>query len=141
MATFTKFQIFSENLSKGVHNFNTDSLKVVLSNTAPDAATDAVLADITEIAATGGYAAGGYALTMAWSRSGGTSKITITDPTITASGGSVGPFQYYVIYDDTPTSPANPLIGYINRGSELTLADEESVQLDFDGISGALTFT
>jgi hypothetical protein len=139
MATYQKFQNFVEDLGKGVHNFTTHTLKAALTNTAPNV-TDTILANITQISATGGYSAGGYTLdTVVWSETGGTGKLTIADEVITASGGSVGPFRYVVIYNDTPTSPADPLICFYDYGSSITLANTETLTIDFDGTNGVFT--
>ncbi len=139
MATLQKFQDFAEQLCKGVHAFGTHTFKAALTNSAP-LATNTVLADITQIAASGGYVAGGYTLdTVALSESAGTAKITIADEVITASGGSVGPFRYIVVYNDTATSPADALVGYLDYGSSITLADTETLTLDFDASAGVLT--
>jgi hypothetical protein len=43
----------------------------------------------------------------------------------------VGPFRYAVIYNDTPTSPADPLIGYYDYTSAVTLQIGESFTVDF----------
>ena len=67
--------------------------------------------------------------------------MTIADEVITAAGASVGPFRYVVIYNDSQTSPADALIGYLDYGSAITLADGESLTLDFDGTNGVLTVT
>jgi hypothetical protein len=71
-------------------------------------------------------------------QSSGTYKLTIDNLTLTASGGSVGPFRYVVIYNDTPTSPADPLICYYDYGSSITLATDESLLLGFDASNGLL---
>lgn len=140
MATLTKFQDFADQLGRGVHNFGTHAFKLALTNTAPNAATNTVLADITQIAAGAGYTAGGFALTgVTWAETGGTGKLTITDLVITAAGGSMGPFRYLVLYNDTAASPAKALIGYYDYGSALTLADTESLTVDFDATNGVLT--
>ena len=131
MASFTKFEAFSEHLAEGVHDLNGDTLKVYLSNTAPDVASDAVKADLAEISAGNGYTSGGADVQNATSRSGGTTSVTGTDVTFTASGGTVGPFRYAVLYNDTPSSPADPLIGYWDYGSAITLQDGESFVVDF----------
>lgn len=132
MATFNKFQDFVEQVGLGVHNLNTDTLKVYLSNVAPTA-TDTVKAtgSATEITAGNGYTAGGNDVTNVWSESGGTGTLAGTDVVITASGGSIGPFRYVVLYNDTPTSPADPLIGWWDYGSSITLLDGESFTVDF----------
>lgn len=131
MASFNKYEVFSENLSEKVHNLDTDTIKVALSNTAPNAATHAVLADVTEISAGNGYSAGGTDTQNATSRSGGTTSITGVDVVFTASGGSIGPFRYAILYNDTPTSPADPLIGWWDYGSGVTLNTGETFTVDF----------
>jgi hypothetical protein len=139
MAAFNKFQKFVENLAEKVHNFQSDTLKIALSNTAP-VATNEVFADITEIAAGNGYAAGGTAVTVtASSESGGLYKLVGNDVVYTAAGGSIGPLRYAVLYNDTPTSPADPLIGWWDYGSSITLNDTETLTIDLDQTNGILT--
>lgn len=130
MATANKFEAFSEHLAEGVHNLDTDTLKIYLSNAAPSASLDAVKADLAEITAENGYSAGGPDMQNATSRTGGTTSVTGVDATITASGGTVGPFRYAVAYNDTPVSPADPLIEWWDYGSSITLADGEDILLD-----------
>jgi hypothetical protein len=138
MAAFNKFQNFVQDLGRGVHNLNSNALKILLTNTAPNA-TNTVKADLTEISAGNGYSAGGAALSgVSYSQSSGTGKLTGTDPVIAATGGSIGPFRYAVLYNDTPTSPADPLIGYWDYGSSITLLDGESLTVDLDGTNGIL---
>ncbi len=141
MATFNKFNQFVEDLAKKVHNLNADTLKVYLTNNAPDAAADAVLADLAEIAAGNGYTAGGNAAAFSsGAESGGTYKLVLSDPaTWTAAGGSIGPFRYAVLYNDTPTSPADPLIGWWDYGAAITLLAGESFIADMDPTNGVLT--
>lgn len=132
MAAFNKFNIFTEDLSEKVHNFDAaaDVVKVYLSNTAP-VATNAVKADIAEITAGNGYTAGGTDTQNATSRTGNTTSVTGVDVTWTASGGSIGPFRYVILYNDTPTAPVDPLIGWWDHGSAVTLAAGESFTVDF----------
>lgn len=138
MATFNKFQAFVENVAEKVHNLGADTLKVMLTNTAP-VATNAVKADLTEISAGNGYTAGGTAASISSSsQSSGTYKLVLADVVFTAAGGSIGPFRYAVLYNDTPTSPADPLVGWWDYGSSITLADGESFTADFDGTTGVL---
>ena len=139
ISNFVKFYAFPENLGKAKIDFSTHVFKVAFTNTAP-ALTNAILADITQIATTGGYINGGYLLDgVIWSASVGVGKLVITDEVITATGGSVGPFRFFVIYDDT--DPNDILIGYYDYGSSVTLADTESFALDFDGANGVWTLT
>jgi hypothetical protein len=132
MADFVKFQNFVEDLGKGVHDLQAggDTLKVYLTNAAPSASGDAVKTDLAEISAGNGYTAGGEDVQNDWSESGGTATLTGTDITWTATG-SVGPFRYAVLYNDTPSTPADPLIGYWDYGSEVTLANGETFTVDF----------
>lgn len=131
MVAFNKYQQFVEDLGLGVHNLDTGVLKVMLSNTAPNAATHAVRADSTEIGAGNGYTSGGNDATGVWSESGGTATLSGTDVVFTAAGGSIGPFRYAILYNDTPTSPADPLIGWWDYGSSITLLDGETFTVDF----------
>jgi hypothetical protein len=122
MATFNKYNNFVQDLGRKVHNLNADTLKVALTNAAPNAATHAVLADITEISAANGYVAGGAAMTgTGWAQTSGVGKLAGSAVSWTASGGSIGPFRYAVLYNDTPTSPADPLIGWWDAGSAQTV--------------------
>ncbi len=129
MATFVKFNQFVEDLGLGVHNLDTGALKVYLTNATPSASADAVKTDLAEITNQNGYTAP-VDVTGVWSESGGTATLAGTDVVITATG-AVGPFQYVVLYNDTPTSPADPLIGYWDYGSAITLANGETFTVDF----------
>jgi len=136
MATFNKFQPFVEHLAEGVHNLGTGQLVVALTNTAPNAADD-ILGDITQISYTN--LSSRNITTSSSAQTSGTYRLILTDLVLTASGGSVGPFRYVVIYNDTPTSPADPLIGYYDYGSSITLLDGETLTIDFDGTNGLLS--
>ena len=128
MATYNKFQCFLKDFVDGKHDFTTATLKVALSSAAnaPSASADVKLADITTIAApavdnatlttsSSGWAAGAFA-------------VVVADLTMTASG-SVGPFQYVIIYNDTATN--KELICFFDYDSEVTLASGDTFKLDF----------
>ena len=133
MASFNKFNAFVENLAEKKLDLGSDTLKVALTNTAPTS-SNAVLADITEISYTN---CSSRTLTVSSSaQSGGTYKLVLADLTLTATG-TVGPFRYIVLYDDTATN--DELIGYYDYGSSITLNSGESLLLDFDGTNGVLT--
>tara|TARA_R110000751_G_scaffold125443_6_gene227106 strand:+ start:2466 stop:2885 length:420 start_codon:yes stop_codon:yes gene_type:complete len=137
MAAYNKFQTFVGDLGLKVHNLNTDTCKVYLTNAAPSASLDNVLADLADISAGNGYTAGGKDATNLYSEAAGTGTLTGTDIVWTASGGTIGPFRYATFYNDTPTSPADPLISWWDYGSSITLADGETFTVDF----GASIFT
>ncbi len=127
MASFVKFHQFVEDLGLGVHNLDTGALKIYLSNAAPSQAGDAVKADLAEITNQNGYTAP-VDVTGVWSESGGTASLAGTDVTITATG-AVGPFQYAVLFNDTPAG--DPLIGYWDYGAPITMANGETFTVDF----------
>lgn len=136
MATFNKFQGFVEFLAEKTFNLQTDTLKILLTNTAP-VNTNTVKANLTEISAGNGYSAGGPTATVASAgQTAGTYKLVLDDVTITASGGSIGPFRYFVLYSDTAAN--DELIGWWDYGSSITLANGESVTADFSASNGAL---
>jgi hypothetical protein len=132
MATYNKFQQFSEDLGKGVHQLHAagHTLKVYLSNAAPSASADAVKADLAEITNENGYTAP-VDIQNDYTETGGTGTLTGVDVVITASGGTVGPFQYAVIFNDDPTSPADPVVCWWDYGSAVTLQDGEDFKVDF----------
>lgn len=155
MSMLQRLPAFSKALLRGAHNFESHNFKVALTNVMPEP-TAAVLADITQVAASGGYAAGGYVLdsiTVAsaiedvklvvndaiQTISATVARVKIADEVIAATGGAIGPLRYAVVYNDT--SAGKPLVGYADYGSSVTLADGEALTLDFDPDTGVLTLT
>lgn len=136
MAAYNKHQAFVENICEKVHDLSADTLTVALTAAAnAPVATNSILANLTQIAYTNLSA---RTLTVTSSaQASGTYSLVVTDKVLTASGGSVAAFQYADIYNDTPTSPADPLICWFDYGSAVTLADTETFTLDF----GASLFT
>lgn len=128
MASYNKFESFVGELGIGAHNLNADTLKVYLSNATPSASLDDVKTDLAEITNENGYAAP-EDITNTYSESGGTGTLAAEDVVITASGGTVGPFRYAVIYNDTHASDA--LVCWHDYGSEITLQDGETFTVDF----------
>lgn len=139
MASFVKYQQFVEDLGNKVHDLvgTNDTLKVMLSNAAPNVATHAVRADVTELSTGGGYTSGGIDAQNDGAESGGTLTVTGVDVVFTATSGGFGPFRYAILYNDTPSSPADPLIGYWDYGSSISLLDTETFTVNF----GASLFT
>lgn len=130
MATLVKFQDFKEQLGKGIHDLSADTIKVFLTNTAPNAATAAALANITEIAYTN--ISGGVAptITKQYTEAAGVGTFAADALVITATA-AVPTFQYYGLYNDTATSPADALICYWDHGSAVTLATGETFTITF----------
>lgn len=121
--TFSIFNSFKEAISEKVHNLSSDTLKYMLTNTAP-VLTNTVKANITEISAGFGYTAGGATVTVSSSsQSGGTYSLVVNSASFTAAGGSIGPFRYIVLYNDTATN--DELIGYLDYGTSYTLPDTQ----------------
>jgi hypothetical protein len=136
MASFVKLNGFVEHLAEGVHNLGTGQLVVALTNTAPGsegtpptgATGTNILANLTQISYTN--LSSRNVTTSSSAQSGGTYTLALTDLVLTASG-AVGPFRYVYLYNDTPTSPADPLIGYWDYGSSISLANGETFTVDF----------
>ena len=119
MATVQIFNSFKEAVAEKKHDLGADVLKFMLTNTAPSLA-NTVKADLTEITAGCGYTAGGTAGTVSSSaQSGGTSSLVLAACTFTAAGGTIGPFRYVILYNDTATN--DELIGYVDYGTSYTL--------------------
>ena len=140
MAAYNKFNDFSEQFARGVHDFDAHTFKVALTNTAPTAA-NTVLADITQISGTNGYTTGGTATTITLSETSGTTTVQGTQVVFTAAGGAMGTFRYYVLYNDTATSPADALIAWFDHGAAVTLADTETFTIKFNNTTPGNIFT
>lgn len=142
MATFNKVNDFVKN---AVHNMDleSDQIVVALSNTAPASETNnpasdgnGILANVTQIAYTN--LSSRNVTTTSSTQTGGTYKLVLADITLTSSGGSTGPFRYVYLYNDTVTTPGDPLIGYYDYGSSLTLNDGDSLTVDFSAANGVI---
>jgi hypothetical protein len=53
----------------------------------------------------------------------------LQDLILTATGGAVGPFRYVAVYNDTATN--DELVAWFDYGSAITLADGETLTVDF----------
>lgn len=138
MATYNKFDFFVEDMARKGHNLNSDVLKLALSNVAPVAATNRVLADITQIASTGGYAPVTVAATGA-TQTAGVLKLLGNDTNFLAVAVDFAAFRYVVLYNDSSTGKM--LIGWWDRGAALTLLAGETFIADLDQVNGILTVT
>lgn len=143
MATYNKFQDFSEQLVRGVHDWDAHTFKIALTNTAPTA-TQTSLDTVTNHpapAAANGYTAGGTATTVTISETTGTTTVQGTQVVFTAASGGIGPFRYAILYNDTATSPADALIAFWDYASSVTLADTETFTVKFNNTTPGTIFT
>ena len=142
VATFTKYNAFIDELSKGGHNFSTPpTLKLALTNTAPNAASDTVWNTTVAPApaAAAGYPAGGNTLTgVVGTTTAGVFKLVVADSVFTATAGGIGPFRYAILYN---TSATNKLIGFYDNAASVTLADTDTFTFDADPTNGLFTIT
>lgn len=142
MATYNKFQDFSEQLVRGVHDWDAHVFKIALTNTAPVATqTTWNLTDHPAPVAANGYTAGGTATTIAISETTGTTTVTGTQVVFTATAGGIGPFRYAILYNDSATSPADAAIAYWDYASSVTLADTETFTVKFNNTTPGTIFT
>lgn len=137
MASFIKFNSFVEAMAEKVHDLDSDTLKIALSNTAISAGMS-VLANATQITASGGYVAGGKQITItSGTQTAGTYKLILADLVFTATGASMGPARWVILYNDTATN--DELIGAWDYGSSFTLAITETFTVDLSPTNGVLT--
>ena len=132
MATYNKFQAWAENMVEAA-NLGSDQFVIALSNTAP-VATNSVLANITEITYTN--LSSRNVTTTSSSQASGTYTLVLADLVMTATG-AVGPFRYVVLYDDTVAG--DPLVGWWDYGSSITMANAETFTVDFTGAAITLS--
>lgn len=141
MTTPNKFYQFVEDLGKGVHVLGAHQLKVALTNTLP-VASNSVYANLTSPLSSANLSGATpfNITTTSYTQTLGVAPLVLADLTLTATG-SVGPFQYVVIYNDTPTSPADPLICWINYPSSITMAASETFLIDLTVTQTLFTVT
>lgn len=137
---------FPENLgggnagADGPMDLLSDTLKFTLHTATytPAQTTDEVKADATnELSTAGGYTALG--VTLGSKTYAASSLVTTFDAADAAWTSTTITFRYGVLWDDTPTSPADPLIGYVDTGGNQTTS---SVDINFVwNASGIFTIT
>ena len=139
MATYNKFESFVFELGKGTHQCHAagHAFNVYLTNNAPSASLDDVKADLAGITEENGYAPAD--VQNDYTEASGTGTFTAVDVVFTASGGSFGPARYAVVYNDTPTSPADPLMCWWDYGSSITVNNGETFTVDFGASVWSLT--
>jgi hypothetical protein len=145
MPTASKFTNYAEQKVRGNHNWGTDTFKLFLTNTVPTAGMQK-LADVTgHLTTGGGYtggAGGGVALTtVTVTDNAGSAEVKADQVVVTASG-TIGPFRYYGIYNDTQTAPfADGLVLWWDHGSSVTLNAGDSFTVKFSNATNGIIFT
>jgi hypothetical protein len=141
MASYNKFQSGIEALLEGI-NAGSDTWKLMLVNSPAPVNTNSIKSNLTEISAGNGYSAGGASVTITTAtQASGTYTLAGNQVVWTASGGTIGPFQYAVFYDDTVASPVKPLVAWWDYGSSITLQDGETFTVTFGGSNPGTIFT
>ena len=145
MASFVKINDFVANAVENM-DLESDQLAIALSNTAPGSESsnptadgNGILGNVTQISYSN--LSSRNLTTSSSSQSGGVYKLVLADLTLTESGGSFAEFRYVYIFNDTVSSPTDPLIGYYDYGSSLTLNDGDTFTIDFNASNGVIQLT
>ena len=129
MVAAVKYQCFTQDAGRKVHNLDSDTLKIALTNSAPNAATHTVLADVTQVANGNGYTTGGTAVANTdYTQTAGVGTLIGDDVVFTATG-AMGTFRYAVLYNDT--SASDSLIQYWDYGSSISMINTETFTVNF----------
>jgi len=129
MTTPVKYHCFVQDVGRKLHNLDTDTLKIALTNSAPNAATHTTIGDVTQVANGNGYTTGGTAVAnQDYTQTAGVGTLIGDDVVFTATG-AVGPFRYAVLYNDT--AAADNLIQYWDYGSPITMANTDTFTVNF----------
>lgn len=134
MATLSLFQHLGSCLFNGIHDFSTHTITVALTNIIPSK-SDTILANLTEISYSN--CSTRDLVLVSSSQQYGRYALKFTDHVLTASG-TVGPFRYVVFYNKDTTGLADPLIGWYDYGSSITLTTGDTFTIDFSS-SGLFT--
>lgn len=154
MAIYNKFNQFVEDVFKKKIDVSADSLFVLLTNTSPNAAdtvadtstgtvTIKATSNAAEIAAGNGYTKKGGAVTVTTSsQAAGTFTLAANQVVFTASGGTIGPFRYAALFDDTSGAAATrSVIAWWDYGSAVTLNSGDTFTVQFNSANPGTIFT
>jgi hypothetical protein len=142
MATYNKFNDFTDKLIRGEHDWDAHTFKIALTNTAPVGTTDPAVWNTTAYPAptsANGYPAGGTTTTISVSESAGTTTVQGTQVVFTATAGGIGQFRYAILYNDSHASKA--AIAFWDYGTSITLNDTETFTVKFNNASPGTIFT
>lgn len=134
---YNKYQLGIEKMMEA-GNAQTDTWQLILSNTAPNAATDTTAVSATELGTAGGYTAGGVNCSVTSAvATAGVYKVILAapaSPTWTASGGGFT-FRYVILYNLSQTQ----CIAYYDRGSATVMVAGDTYTPTLDAVNGTFT--
>lgn len=137
--TIAKYNAWLDNMVESA-NLSSDTFKIgLVTSTYTFSASHSTLSDITNEVSGSGYARQTLG-SVSSSQTSGTYTFDFADPVFTASGGSIVARRWF-IYDDTPTSPADPLCfaGLINNAdADVTVTDGNTLTFNVNA-SGLFT--
>ena len=135
MATFNKYQNAVKALTESA-NIGTDTWRIILSNTAPDAATDTNQASAAELTTGGGYTVNGNTCAVTSStQTGGIQKLRLASPAAWTGSGGGFTYRYAILWNQT----VDALFGYWDKGASQTVAEGETLNVNLDGTNGVFT--
>jgi hypothetical protein len=137
----TVYNAFKEDLMEKVHDLLNDTIHITLHTSyTPNIDTDQVRADVsaTEYSTASGYTAGGVVLGSKTVTQDDTNNRAAWDAA-DAAWTSLGPLSpatpsHAIIWNNTPTSPADPLICYIELGTTATNGGNYTIAFHANGI-------
>lgn len=145
MATYVKYKSFVEQQLIQPVDWDANTFKLALSNTAPNVDTHNFFNDVTEITGGGttGYTAGGETIAVTVSYAAGTAKVLgPATTTWTAGASGMGPFNYVILYKSTGTPSTSPLIAYwAVTGGPITMTNAETFTVNINATNGILQLT
>lgn len=125
------------NFLDGTHDFNTHTFKCALFNSSY-VTTTTTYSTTNELSTAAGYTQGGVTLsTVSLGEAGGTVTWDFsTNPSWTASTGTIGPAKYAVVYNDTDASKTIVCYVELETGSTVSVTDGNTltIQLSANGI-------
>lgn len=129
MATLIPFNCFVLDLGKKIHNLDTDTLKVYLTNATPSL-SNTVYNTPADLATSGGYTAGGATLgDCVWSQVDGVATLVAGENLSWTATSGFGPFRYAILYNDT--AALKNLIAYADNGSSISVASGATFEVNF----------
>lgn len=128
MRILKPFHALSQAMAHGGHNFEVDTVIVLLCKSEPLQAENKTRADLPdELPMSGGYMPGVLTVTSS-QQSGGLYTLEGFGPTFAAKGGQIGPFRFAVLCNKENDN----LIGFADYMEEITLREGESMKIVFN---------